>query len=96
MPVDSPGGTGGPLPLLAGTTQTSDFLSQIAFVTETHSVRAILKHIGEPTSPPAISPARGPPAWEEAPLDLDLDLDLDCDPIAHPEPQIVFDQRVQW
>jgi len=34
----------------------------------------------------------GPPAWEEAPLDLDLD----CDPIAHPEPEIVFDQRVQW
>ena len=33
-----------------------------------------------------------PPAWEEAPLDLDLD----CDPIAHPEPEIVFDQRVQW
>jgi len=33
-----------------------------------------------------------PPAWEEAPLDLDLD----CEPIAHPEPEIVFDQRVQW
>ena len=64
----------------------------IAFVTETPSVRAILEHIGEPTRPPAISPARGPPAWEEAPLDLDLD----CDPIAHPEPEIVFAQRVQW
>ena len=28
IPVDSPGGTGGPLPFLVGTTQTSDFLSQ--------------------------------------------------------------------
>ena len=30
----------------------------IAFVIETPSVRAILEHIGEPTRPPAISPAR--------------------------------------
>ncbi len=64
----------------------------IAFVTETPSVRAILEHIGEPTSPPAISPARGPPAWEDTPVEVDQD----DDPLAQPEPEVEFDQRVQW
>ncbi len=39
----------------------------IAFVTETVPVQRILAHIGEPTEPPPIAPARGPPAWDEAP-----------------------------
>ena len=118
----------------------------IAFVIETPSVRAILEHIGEPTRPPAISPARPcatpqrfaillrlgtgpnlpwfrrsllersspcsawvpaqtfhglvvrcsitahPPAWEEAPVEVDQD----ADPLAQPEPEVEFDQRVQW
>ena len=65
----------------------------IAFVTETPSVRAILEHIGEPTRPPAISPARGPPAWGE---DTPVEVDQDYDPLAQPEPEVEFDQRVQW
>ena len=65
----------------------------IAFVIETPSVRAILEHIGEPTRPPAISPARGPPAWEE---DTPVEVDQDDDPLAQPEPEVEFDQRVQW
>ncbi len=65
----------------------------IAFVIETPSVRAILEHIGEPTSPPAISPARGPPAWGE---DTPVEVDQDYDPLAQPEPEVEFDQRVQW
>ena len=64
----------------------------IAFVTETPSERAILAHIGEPTRPPVISPARGPPAWEEGPIEVDPDDDL----LIQPEPEIEFDQRVQW
>ena len=64
----------------------------IAFVTATPSVRAILEHIGEPTRPPAISPARGPPAREDAPLQVDPQYD----PLAQPEPDYVFDQRIQW
>ena len=64
----------------------------IAFVTETPSMRAILAHIGEPTRPPGISPARGPPAWEEGPIEVDPDDDL----LIQPEPEIEFDQRVQW
>ena len=65
----------------------------IAFVTETPSVRAILAHIGEPTRPPVIAPARGPPAWGE---DTPVEVDQDYDPLAQPEPEVEFDQRVQW
>ena len=64
----------------------------IAFVIETPSVRAILTHIGEPTRPPAISPARAPPAWEDSPLQVDPQYD----PLAQPEPAIEFDQRIDW
>ena len=42
------------------------------FVTETRAVKAILAHIGVPTRPPVISPARAPPAWEEDPIQVDL------------------------
>ena len=38
----------------------------IAFVTDTASVTHILRHLGEPTQPPPVSPARGPPQWEES------------------------------
>ena len=37
----------------------------IVFITETVDVRAILKHIGEPATPPRIAQARGPPEWYE-------------------------------
>ena len=36
----------------------------IAFLTEASAVREILAYVGEPMSPPRISPARGPPLWE--------------------------------
>ena len=64
----------------------------VAFVTETPSVQAILAHIGEPTCPPPVSPARGPPAWEDDPVEAIPD----SDPFAQPEPEYEFDQRVQW
>ena len=41
----------------------------IAFITETAPVRRILTHIGEPTELPRISPARGPPAWDDPPVE---------------------------
>ena len=63
----------------------------IAFVTETPSVRAILAHIGEPTRPPALASARAPPR-EDAPVELEPDYD----PLAQPEPEMEFDQRIQW
>ena len=36
-----------------------------AVVIESPSVRRILDHISEPSTPPGISPCRGPPDWEE-------------------------------
>ena len=36
----------------------------IAFITEGKVILDILGHLGEPTSPPRLMPARGPPLWE--------------------------------
>jgi hypothetical protein len=35
----------------------------LAFVTATASVTRILQPVGEPTPPPRVAPARGPPEW---------------------------------
>ena len=35
----------------------------IAFVTDAPTARDILAHLGEPTAPPRIAPAGGPPQW---------------------------------
>ncbi len=51
----------------------------------------ILAHIGAPTKPPVLSPARGPPAWET------FDQTPVFDPqAAAPEPAFEFDQTVTW
>ena len=62
----------------------------IAFVTGAPALQSILTHLGEPTSPPAVARARGPPLWDPAP-----------EPVAHdeapaPVPEYVFDQRLSW
>ena len=63
-----------------------------SFVTDTASVTRILAHIGEPTKAPVLSPARGPPAWEEV-----FDQTPVFDPLAAaPEPAFEFDQTVTW
>lgn len=36
----------------------------IAFITGASAIRDILVHLGEPTAPPRIAPARGPPLWD--------------------------------
>jgi hypothetical protein len=36
----------------------------IAFIIEAGAWRDILTHLGEPTSPPRLMPARAPPLWE--------------------------------
>jgi len=33
----------------------------VGFITEPATVRQVLEHVGEPTSAPAIAPARSPP-----------------------------------
>jgi hypothetical protein len=37
----------------------------IAFITYSADIRQILEHIGVETEPPRITPARGPPLWDE-------------------------------
>jgi len=51
-------------PLICPTCQTP--LTFIAFLTDLEPITQILAHIGEPTSPPLIHPARGPPQTELA------------------------------
>lgn len=61
----------------------------MAFVTDAMPGEQILTPIGEPPRPPPISPARGPPAWDEAPEPMP-DGDL------LQQPDFGFDQRASW
>jgi hypothetical protein len=66
----------------------------IAFITEAVDVRSILTHIGEPATPPPISPARGPPEWYED--SGETSIEVEDDPLVQPEPEYEFDQQVSW
>jgi hypothetical protein len=61
----------------------------IAFVTGAPALQSILTHLGEPTSPPEVAPARGPPLWDQAPEPL-----ANWDDAPAPVPEFVFDQRL--
>jgi len=63
----------------------------ITFITEWSVIREILGHLGEPTSPPRLMPARGPPLWEMQETGPDT-----LDPQAQPAPDYEFDQRIAW
>ncbi len=43
----------------------------IAFITEPETVAGILEHLGQPSEPPPIAPARGPPQEEFDLVDWD-------------------------
>ncbi len=64
----------------------------IAFLTDLSTIHDILLHVGEPTMPPRIAPARGPPLWEGA----DLEHDPATDPLLQCAPAFEFDQRLSW
>ena len=64
----------------------------IAFITAGPTLRDILDHLGEPTAPPRIAPARGPPLWEAT----DAEHDPAADPLLQPAPAFEFDQRIAW
>jgi len=63
----------------------------LALLTDCAPIERILGHIGEPSRPPSIAPARGPPAWDDAPEPVP-----DCDLLGRPESDVEFDQRVSW
>ncbi len=63
----------------------------IAFLTDAGAVRDILIHLGEPTSPPRLMPARAPPLWEMQGAAMAED-----DPQAQSVPEYEFDQSIAW
>jgi len=63
----------------------------VAFITDAAPFERILVALGEPAKPPRISPARGPPAWEDAPEPMP-----DWDLLGQPAPDVAFDQRIAW
>ena len=62
----------------------------IAFITGASATRDILVHLGEPTAPPRIAPARGPPLSDRP------DASAEFDPHPQPAPEYEFDQRITW
>lgn len=64
----------------------------IAFITDAPTVRDILDHLGEPTTPPRIATARGPPLWAAA----GAAHDPAADPLLQSAPAFEFDQRLRW
>ena len=70
----------------------------IAFITEGTQIRRILDHIGVDSEPPHISPARGPPLWDDcdAQTDEGVHIESDWDGAAQPAPDYEVDQRVSW
>ncbi len=70
----------------------------IAFITHSADIRQMLDHIGVQAKPPNISPARGPPLWEDfdAQIDEAVAVEPDCDLVAQPVPDFEVDQRVNW
>ena len=63
----------------------------IAFITDAPTIHDILVHLGEPTAPPRIAPARGPPLWDLPDAGAGT-----FDPHAQPAPEYEFDQRIAW
>jgi hypothetical protein len=70
----------------------------IAFITEGTQIRKILDHIGVDSEPPHISPARGPPLWDDCDAQTDdgVHIEPDWDLAAQPAPDFEVDQRVNW
>ena len=70
----------------------------IAFITHSADIRHILDHIGVESEPPRITPARGPPLWEEpnAQAGEGSQIEPDWDLAPQPAPDYEVDQRISW
>jgi hypothetical protein len=70
----------------------------IAFITHSADIRQILDHIGVESEPPKISPARGPPMWDDcdAQQGEGSQIGPDWDLAAQPAPDYEVDQRINW
>lgn len=70
----------------------------IAFSTNGAEVRKILEHIGVDCEPPHITPARGPPLWQDCDAQTreGVQIEPDWDLAAQPAPDDEVDQRINW
>jgi len=70
----------------------------IAFITHSADIRQRLEHIGVETELPRITPARGPPLWDECDAQAAEGMESvpDWDEAAQPAPDFEVDQRVSW
>jgi hypothetical protein len=70
----------------------------IAFITEGTQIRKILDHIGVASEPPRISPARGPPLWDDCDAQTGdgVQIEPDWDLAAQAGPDYEVDQRINW
>ena len=74
----------------------------IAFITEGMQIRRILDHIGVDSEPPHITPARGPPLWDDCDSHVGEcvapgpDWATDWDEATQAAPDFEVDQRVNW
>ena len=70
----------------------------IAFITNRADIRQMLDYIGVPAEPPCISPARGPPLWEDCDAQADeaAQIEPDWDLEAQPTPDYELDSQVNW
>jgi len=70
----------------------------IAFITNGAEVRKILQHIGVDCEPPHITPARGPPLWDDcdAHVGEGADGEPDWDMAAQPALDYEVDQSINW
>jgi hypothetical protein len=85
------GGAPTSVPTLSECTMLALMLGVALAITDGPTVRDILVHLGEPTTPPPVAPARGPPRWNLPPP-----RQSEIDPHAQPAPDDEFDQRVAW
>jgi hypothetical protein len=71
----------------------------IAFIIHSADIRHIPDHTGVDSQPPHISPARGPPLWEDggdAQMDDEVQSEPDWDLAAQPAPDFDADRQVNW
>lgn len=70
----------------------------IAFIIHRADIRQILDHIGLDAQPPHITPARGPPLWDDCDVQVGegSQVEQHWDDAAQPEPQYEIDQRISW
>ena len=67
----------------------------IAFITTGAEVKKILDHRGVASRPPRITPARGPPLWDQQDVADTDDADEQADLVPE-SPEFQFDQRIDW